>query len=446
MKIDKYKNNQDLVFSLFIFFIVIIFVWWSNPTLYPMLSPDSGDYIALSADLNSEYSGYRSFFLPLVIKFTKIISISYWPLIFSFIQISLHGLICILLFNFYLNFSFNKIVAAILVLIIGFNPSIAYYTNYLLAEHLLAVFTTLSWFFMNLFLKREKNIYYIILVGIFSGLAIATKPIFIFGIIPLLLTYFFISKKTLNMLKTILIILVINYSFYFSWEGYKKSINSTPAFRSIDQISLSVNMTALRAGLVEYGEGTNLYNFLEKNNLINVAKELKIKPTYTMDSDIDYLIIYNALRDSSILRYDKDFTSKILKHAPIRILMYSITNWHAFFTKRSFSPGEGSFPYMPNILRYFYNAGYAVLYRPGLLVLLILSIIILYKKKYLPLLISSLGIILYASLCIVILTPHGGEFPRYRVWIEYIMWFLALFPIGMFIEYLGQNKTFNKNK
>ena len=444
MKINKY-NNKNLVLSVVIFFIVFIFVWWSNPTMYPMLSPDSGDYIALSTDFNSEYSGYRSFFLPLVIKFTKIISLSYWPLIFSFIQISLHGLICILLFNFYLKFSFNKIVATILVLIIGFNPSIVYYTTYLLAEHLLAIFTTLAWFFMNRFLNYEKNIYYIAFIGIFSGLAIATKPIFIFGIIPLLLTYFFLSKRTLYMLKTIIIILVINYSFYFVWEGYKKSINTNSTFKSIDQISLSINMTALRAGLVEYGKGTNLYKFLEKNNLINLAKELKIKPTYTMDSDMNYLIIYNTLRDSSILRYDKEFTLRILEHAPIRILMYSVTNWHAFFTKRSFSPGERSFPYMPNILRYFYNAGYAFLYRPGLLILLILSIIILYKKKYLPLLFSSLGIILYASLCIVVLTPHGGEFPRYRVWIEYIMWFLALFPIGMFIEYLGQNKIFNKN-
>ena len=45
-----------------------------------------------------------------------------------------------------------------------------------------------------------------------------------------------------------------------------------------------------------------------------------------------------------------------------------------------------------------------------------------------------LGIILYASLIVSFLTPHGGEFPRYRIWIEYIMWFCALLPVGALMD------------
>ena len=44
--------------------------------------------------------------------------------------------------------------------------------------------------------------------------------------------------------------------------------------------------------------------------------------------------------------------------------------------------------------------------------------------------------LLYASLAIALLAPHAGEFPRYRVWVEYIMWFCALMPIGFIIQNL----------
>ena len=58
----------------------------------------------------------------------------------------------------------------------------------------------------------------------------------------------------------------------------------------------------------------------------------------------------------------------------------------------------------------------------------------MFLNKNIQLLFISLGIILYASLIVSFLTPHGGEFPRYRVWIEYIMWFCALLPVGALMD------------
>jgi len=72
--------------------------------------------------------------------------------------------------------------------------------------------------------------------------------------------------------------------------------------------------------------------------------------------------------------------------------------------------------------------------------------LILWKKKLHGILISSIGIILYASFSIGMITPHSGEFPRYRVWVEYIMFFCALVPIGLIIENLSNRFYTSSNR
>ena len=195
-------------------------------------------------------------------------------------------------------------------------------------------------------------------------------------------------------------------------------------------------MTAIRAGLVDYGRGTPFYDSIVKEDLINQARQFNIKMSYTMDTQPNFMDFKNSF--SWDIKNDKKFAIEILKTVPVKYFMASISNWHSFFTKRCFSPGDGSFPYMPEIIRYIYNVSYELLYRPLLAILLIFSFIILWKKKFLTLLYSSGGLILYASLTIAILTPHGGEFPRYRVWVEYIIFFCALFPIGIFMEFYSR--------
>jgi len=186
--------------------------------------------------------------------------------------------------------------------------------------------------------------------------------------------------------------------------------------------------------MVDYGIGTPLYDQIKEKKLLENARNFKIKLSYTMDGDINYWKFNKSL--SWDIKNDKEFAKNILREVPLKLFSYSISNWHAFFTKRYFGPGEGSFPYMPDLIRYIYVVGYGLLYRPLLLILLIISFIILWKKRFLILFISSGSILLYVSLSIALLTPHGGEFPRYRVWIEYIMWFCALFPIGYLFENL----------
>ena len=363
-----------------------------------------------------------------------------WEETFSIIQISFHTLISICLFFLFQEFQVKKYIAFILTFFIGFNPSLIYYSTYLLADHLLAVLTTLSWIFTirfsKNFHKRKKNYIDLIFIGIFSGLAIVTKPIAILAIFPIVLSIILTNGISYKMVRYIIVLFIINFSFHLLWEKYKEYNNPALKFELIDHTEFSINMIAIRAGLIDYGQGTPLYDHLVERNLLETAKKFNIQLSYTMDTDPDFREFYNSLSWS--IKNDKKFAIKIIQNTPIKLFVAAISNWHAFFTKRCFSPGGGSFPYMPEIIRYIYNVSYELLYRPLLAILLLSSFIILWKKKFLILLYSTSGLILYASLTIAILTPHGGEFPRYRVWVEYIMLFCALFPIGIFMEFYSR--------
>ena len=175
---------------------------------------------------------------------------------------------------------------------------------------------------------------------------------------------------------------------------------------------------------------------IEEEGMLEKAKNMKIRLSYTMDTQPDYDDVYGSLSkytgmEKVKVMNDEDFAMKVIKKAPIPLFFYAISNWHSFFTKRSFNP---SFPKMPKFLKKLYDYIFAILYRPLLLLLLLASFFYIYLNKNIQLLFISFGIILYASLIVSFLTPHGGEFPRYRIWIEYIMWFCALLPVGAIMD------------
>jgi len=448
----RLKVNKIHSLSVLIFIIVFLFSWWSHPSLIPKTSPDAYEYLNLAKnpqDLKSGIGvGIRPIFFPIIIKTSMLLSDLYWKQIFSIIQISLHAFICLLLYNLYIKIGLRNITAFFITLMIGFNPSLVYYTTYILADHLLAVLTTLSWISMIksflIYKENQKINIYLIISAIFSGLAVITKPVALLAIIPLLLTLIYISNKSKKLINVVVIMLLIHFSFHITWEKYKIYNNPKFSFEIFDHIALGINMAALRGGLVDYGKGTELFNEIKEKKLLSSARDLDISISYTSDLDTNYWKIHKTITWER--KNDKTFAKQIINQAPLHLLLIQMSNWHSFFTKRSFSPGEGSFPYLPNTIRKLYLVFYSLLYRPFLICLLILSFFILWKKKLHGILISSIGIILYASFSIGMITPHSGEFPRYRVWVEYIMFFCALVPIGLIIENLSNRFYTSSNR
>ena len=62
----RVKNLYSL--SVLIFIIVVLFSWWSHPSLIPKTSPDSWGYINLAKDINHEILEIRPIIFPLFIK------------------------------------------------------------------------------------------------------------------------------------------------------------------------------------------------------------------------------------------------------------------------------------------------------------------------------------------------------------------------------------------
>ena len=429
-----YKESRAY---LLLFFIVLMFSIFSRPSLIPKFSPDSYGYWSISQDFTSQFSNIRPFFFPFLIRISNYISNNNWQIVFSLIQITLHSIVVLFLFRNFKVYDLSTTSSSVCSIIIGFNPSLLYYSTYFLADFTLAVLTTFSWyFFQKLNFQNKNSIKYAILTSVFSGLCIVTKPIALLMIIPIILTIFYLNRLSKTVIKISILMILVNFSFHFSWVQFKNSFIPASEYSQSSILWGGLNMTAIRGGLIKFGEGTNLYSVIEEEGMLEKAKKMKIKLSYTMDTQPDYKDIYDSLgkytgMEKVKLMNDEEFAMKVIKNAPIPLFFYAISNWHSFFTKRSFNP---SFPQMPKLLKKLYAYIFAILYRPLMLLLLLASFFFMYLNKNIQLLFISLGIILYASLIVSFLTPHGGEFPRYRIWIEYIMWFCALLPVGALMD------------
>ena len=73
---------------------------------------------------------------------------------------------------------------------------------------------------------------------------------------------------------------------------------------------------------------------------------------------------------------------------------------------------------------------YSYLYRPFLIIMLLISAFFLIKQGNFNLFYTSYGLLFYSSLVVTLGSGHSGEFIRYRVWTEYIMWFISLLTLG----------------
>ncbi len=420
-----------------IFLLVFLFTFWSNPSLAPKLSPDSLGYWSLAQNLGvqNEDASLRPWLFPLFIKSCMLISQDNWQTTLTFIQIIFHSLITTLLFSLFKNFKLNNIVCSIFALIIGFNPTLQIYTTYVLADLMLAVLTTLSWFYI-LRINREIGWNYnlIFFASLCCALCILTKPVGLLMIFPFLISIYLVKGYSSSFLKISIIMCIINYSLFICWKGYQYYQNPNPTVTNTSLIAGAINWTAIKSGYVDYGEGSTLHYSLLNNGKIDKARSLRLNYTYTMDESPDFVDVFKSVRGNMVLANDQEFAKKVFQAMPIKIFFLSMAKWHSFFTKRCFFPDQNSFPGMPDIMRNLYIKFYSYLYRPFLLVLLIFSGIFLYKNNYKNLLYTSFGLLVYASSIVTIASGHAGEFIRYRVWVEYIMWFCVLIPIGMIIE------------
>ena len=153
-----------------------------------------------------------------------------------------------------------------------------------------------------------------------------------------------------------------------------------------------------------------------------------------MDEDPNFVEVFKSVRGDMVLANDKEFAKKVLDQIPFKIVFLSLSKWHSYFTKRCFFPQSESFPKMGNFIQMLYVKFYSYLYRPFLITMLLISTFFLIKQGNFNLFYTSYGLLFYSSLVVTLGSGHSGEFIRYRVWTEYIMWFISLLTLGIILE------------
>ena len=433
-------NNNKFLYYWVLFVLVFLFSWWSHPSLIPKTSPDTSAYINIAENFSHERNTMRPFFFPLFIKTCMWLSESNWNILFSICQILFHASLCLVLFLFYQKLGLKPVISFILVMVIGFNPNILFYTTYVVPDYLFGVLITMSWMmFIILMVDLNKGKIFDINIqafvfGLLNGLASVTKQIWLYAIFPFIAYLIQTAGMNKKTLKISMIIILLNFSFYYYWSLNKNAMGQYAKLS--DQTYYSINMASIRGGLVEYGKGTALYQYLEENQLIESARKCN------GDDNDDFRTVYWAVPFS--MKMDAGFAKKIIANVPFKFIFLQLSTWHTFFTKRMHFPNHqtNAFPYMTDSIRYLYIGSYNNLYRPLLVPLLICFLIMAKYKHYRILVISTLIVLIYFSMLYAIFSATPAHFIRYRVSVEYVLFFSALFPIGLAL----QNLKFNYDK
>ena len=195
MRLMKIDDNNKFLNYWILFLIVLLFTWWSNPSLTPATSPDTFEYLSIAKDFSDPGNEIRPIFYPLLIRLCMMISTNHWGAIVVAIQMILHSATILFLFRLYTKHQISYIFAFLISLAIGFNPNLLFYSSLLLPQQFLGVLIALSFYYAwRLMEVWDDNLWYnnkyLYLTGIFSGLALITKPAWLLGIFPTIITIF----------------------------------------------------------------------------------------------------------------------------------------------------------------------------------------------------------------------------------------------------------------
>ena len=438
-------DNKKFIYYWVLFLIVFFFSWWSNPSLEGRIYPDTWDYIHLAEDLSHSDNTLRPFLYPLIIRLAKFISLDNWSTIVVLIQILFHSISILLIFILFQKNKFPIVLNFIFALAIGINPNLIYWSSAIVPTQLFGCFILINLFLYLNYLdeyKNTKNVWnkYFFIFGLFSAFTVTLRSMYLFGIVPFLISIFFLGRWKKIGIMPIISLIILHLSVNTIWFGYKNSLKQDflygkkgfhPIKNTLKTGGANINMAAIRGGLVDSGEGTYLYKVLEQKGLLNLARSCT-SGDYTAEFDT----LYKKLTFQE--KCDREFSEKVWNTHAMKIILIQLSNWHEFFTKRMHNP---NFYGMPSIIKYIYVGSYNNLYRPIMPILLLMFIFLLVTKKiYGPLALISCLLVLFFSLGIAISSLHPGLFIYYRTAIEYVLFICVFLPVIYIYDLLSRNR------
>ena len=244
--LKKIKRNKTLTLSITIFLFIVLVGLWSNPSLESKVYPDTQTYVKLSKSIFDENPLNRPPVYPIFLKISSVFGGDSWTENVFLLQLLNHASIltlCFFLFNYLVG---NRFLAALLCLIIGFNPSQLYWLPSVLPEMLLCFFITLCWV-LSLFFIYSQGRYFpktiLTSIGTFSGIAALVKPVWMLGIIPVFISLLiFNQSKRVNFYKLIICTVGLHFMLIYL-INFKMSLKKI--FFTLSGIALSILFTLL---------------------------------------------------------------------------------------------------------------------------------------------------------------------------------------------------------
>jgi len=419
---------------LFVFFIIVLLhiVFFIGALNYKgIYTTDSPEYkycaeniynyntsysASLDENIKPEHFSLRPPGYPVFILFSKLIIDSDYTVLF--IQNILSILLLFLLY-YKLNFYFNdKKKYLFIVGLIAF-PIYLIMVNMIMADILLGILLTISWLFLDKFIKQQKY-YYLLLFNVFLGFSAITKPVMMYFWIVNIAYAIYLAikyKKLYPLFMSLILVFVITL---WTYRNYQKT--NYFHFSSIKAKNL-IDVNAGDVLIYKYGEDY-------KKQFIKHAKEKAYKlPTYKEQSEsllnsakeilLGNPILYSILHAKGMLnfmiapgRIDVETFLSLNTDKPISL--------YREIEKRGFVNG---------LISYINNVNIAFILLVVIIVIWnIFSLALLLFSFFSKKIDVSIRIFLFLLLLYIIFASGSGGYARFKTSIYFFM--LYLLPFG----------------
>jgi hypothetical protein len=422
-------SKPNIWHYLTFFFIAVMYLLaLGNITL--QYSGDSGSYLNVANNFSSPAILDRPIGYPFILWVTQTICGDYWSQALVILQILAMATSGVLCFNIIKLFTFGNFIAFLSAVFAVCMPALISHSQFLLTESFHSFFMTLTWYLTVLFLTQSyepKSKFRLVLcIGLLSGICALIKPIWLMGIVPLTIACFCVLKyRKEKYISYLLLLGLAHLIVVYSWGLF---VNAKYQTLSISRVgTVNFNLTAIRAGLTKYGEGTSLYNYLDSTGQLEQALLLKWENSSDGFDSIKTHLPWEV-------RTDESFRNNVMKSAWKPYLACSIKRYSAFYkTKESSATLFLNNSFLKRIYQFVYSRMVSLF-----IVLLPLSLLFAFWKKELRgFQILNFSIILYYYVMLTLFTYYDSSFDRLRTSVDVIMVITSLLPVIYLFKYIG---------
>lgn len=430
------QKTPQLVCALFALGVSL----WANPGLIAVEAPDTATYVAVAHSLHDGEARDRPPTYPLYLRLCMLTGD--WRRTTVAGQKLSIALLAAVLVSLFKSLGLPAGWSITGALLCGLSPSTINYSDWILPELGVVVGLTLLWkLVVDLTHKSgAQQVWAAAAAGLLSGIVVLLKPVWLGGVFFVGVGLLLAEKERKRMIPAVAAMTGCHVVVCSAWVAFlavnfgQYSISRTG--------TIAFNLAAIRAGLVDSGRGTNLYDHLAAAGLLEEARRLKW----------DDFERFTKIKDGIPLdlRVDSGFARQVARERLWDYIRVNVARVPTFFVTRSGGP-DGGFPGMPSWLRRLYFRFYDNLVRVGsrkpgfpvLLVLLVISTSVGLRNEQLRSQTAvGASMIAYFALVLPLMSFQDQNFMRYRVEIDAVMLAVAGGPLACAALRLWRRRAF----